>query len=197
MESHDMPNPDQSAAAKKGRRRAAAVQILAGVVVGLALLAAYFLLPLDLFAGWPAWLTLTSGVILLGVVTVLQVRSVVRSTSPAARAAGALMQSIPFFLLLFAAEYYVLAAGDPGIFNQPDLTRMDMLYFTVTVFATVGFGDIVATGQMVRGMVTAQMILDLIVIGAVFKLFLGAVQIARGEQPSPRPPAGGQVHPPA
>lgn len=193
MESHDVPNLDEAAAAKKVKRRAAAVQILAGVIVGLALLAAYFLLPLDLFAGWPVWLTLTSGVVLLGVVTVLQVRSVVASNSPAARAAGALMQTIPFFLLLFAAEYYVLAVGDPDIFNQPDLTRMDMLYFTVTVFSTVGFGDIVATGQTVRGMVTVQMILDLIVIGAVVKVFLGAVQIARGEHAPPGAPAGART----
>lgn len=64
---------------------------------------------------------------------------------------------------------------------------MDKLCFTVTVFATVGFGEIVATSQTVRGMVTVQMILDLVVIGAVVKVFFGAVQIARG-QSSPDAP---------
>ena len=56
----------------------------------------------------------------------------------------------------------------------------DSLYFTVTVFATVGFGDITATSQTGRLIVTAQMILDLIVLGLGIGVFLGAVQ--RGQQ---------------
>ncbi len=32
---------------------------------------------------------------------------------------------------------------DPAAFNET-LTRIDSLYFTLTVFATVGFGDIAA-----------------------------------------------------
>jgi voltage-gated potassium channel len=49
----------------------------------------------------------------------------------------------------------------------------------VTVFATVGFGDITATSQPARLIVTAQMILDLI-LGLGIRVFLGAVQ--RGRQ---------------
>ena len=48
------------------------------------------------------------------------------------------------------------------------------------VFATVGFGDITATSQTGRLLVTAQMILDLIVLGLGIRVFLGAVQ--RGQQ---------------
>lgn len=185
MESPDTPNPAVPTKDQPARRRAAMVEILVGIGSLVVLLLAYFLLPLDVLAGLPVVLTLTGGVVLLAVFTLVQVRSVVASPTPAARAAGALMQSIPFFLLLFAAEYYVLAAGDPGVFNQPNLTRMDMIYFTVTVFATVGFGDIVPTGQTMRGLVTFQMILDLIVIGAVVKVFLGAVQRARSTATTP------------
>ena len=57
---------------------------------------------------------------------------------------------------------------------------LDALYFTVTVFATVGFGDIVATTQLARLVVTVQMILDLGVLGLGIRVFLGAVQ--RGRQ---------------
>ena len=60
------------------------------------------------------------------------------------------------------------------------LTRTDSLYFTVTVFATVGFGDIIATSQTARLLVTVQMILDLVVLGLGIRVFLGAVQ--RGRQ---------------
>ena len=73
---------------------------------------------------------------------------------------------------------------DPG-----SLTRTDSLYFTVTIFATVGFGDITATSQVARVVVIAQMLLDLLVLGLVVKVFVGAVEIGRGPrstgQPSP------------
>jgi voltage-gated potassium channel len=65
-------------------------------------------------------------------------------------------------------------------FNVDALTRTDSLYFTVTVFATVGFGDIAATSQVARVAVIAQMILDLLLLGLVVKVFVGAVEIGRG-----------------
>lgn len=55
-------------------------------------------------------------------------------------------------------------------FNVQALTRTDSLYFTVTVFATVGFGDISPASQAARLAVTAQMILNLIVVGLGVRL---------------------------
>jgi hypothetical protein len=43
------------------------------------------------------------------------------------------------------------------------LTRTDALYFTVTVFPTVGFGDITARSETARIVVTGQMIADLVI----------------------------------
>jgi voltage-gated potassium channel len=59
------------------------------------------------------------------------------------------------------------------------LTRTDSLYFTVTVFATVGFGDINPTSQAARVLVTVQMILDLLVLGLGIRVFTSAVQFGR------------------
>jgi voltage-gated potassium channel len=73
-----------------------------------------------------------------------------------------------------------MAQSDLSNFNLHPLTRTDALYFTVTVFATVGFGDIVATTQVARLVVTVQMVLDLGVLGLGIHVFLGAVQ--RGRQ---------------
>ena len=50
-----------------------------------------------------------------------------------------------------------MAALSAGNFSQP-LNHTDALYFTVTVFATVGFGDITATTEAARLVVTGQMI---------------------------------------
>ena len=61
------------------------------------------------------------------------------------RAIEALAATVPLFIVLFAATYFVMARSDPGNFNVQGLDRTDTLYFAVTIFSTVGFGDIVAT----------------------------------------------------
>jgi hypothetical protein len=71
-----------------------------------------------------------------------------------------------------------MAAISASNFSQP-MTRSNALYFTVTVFATVGFGDITATSQAARLVVTGQMIIDLIIIGLGARVILGAVTRGR------------------
>ncbi|MFJ5776245.1 potassium channel family protein [Streptomyces sp. NPDC093094] len=63
--------------------------------------------------------------------------------------------------------------------NEP-LSHSDALYFTVTVFSTVGFGDITAKTEAARLVVTAQMLADLVIPGLAVKVVVGAVR--RGRQ---------------
>jgi hypothetical protein len=72
------------------------------------------------------------------------------------------------------------------------LTRTDALYFTVTVFSTVGFGDIAPKSEVARVVLIVQMLGDLAVLGAGIRILLGAVQ--RGRQ---RPGTGGGAGPTA
>lgn len=147
----------------------------------------YYLLPLDRSSTAVAVTLLTIGLVaLIGLVT-YQVRSIIRSSFPLLRGVEALATSIPFFLLLFAATYVVLATISAGNFSQP-LSRTDAIYFTVTVFATVGFGDITAKADPARLIVTAQMFFDLILLGFGARVFLGAVKLGR-QRHAPDPPA--------
>jgi len=107
----------------------------------------YYLLPLDRASTTVAVTLLVIGLVLLMGLVAYQVRSIVRSAYPLLRGVESLATSIPFFLLLFAATYVVLATISAGNFSQP-LSRTDALYFTVTVFATVGFGDITAKTEV-------------------------------------------------
>ena len=75
-----------------------------------------------------------------------------------------------------------MAQDDPANFSAPMLTRTDALYFTITIFATVGFGDISATSQSARLLVSAQMILDLLVLGLGIRVFMGAIERGRQSQ---------------
>jgi voltage-gated potassium channel Kch len=72
----------------------------------------------------------------------------------------------------------MLSYQQPSTFSEP-LTRTDALYFTVTTFATVGFGDVVPRTETVRLLVSGQILLDLVILGLGIKVILGAVQKAR------------------
>ena len=153
-----------------------------GSTIGL--VAIYYLMPLD-----PSSLGVTVGLLAFGLVAlagliVFQVRSIIRATHPAMRAVGALSTSVPLFLLLFAATYYVMGGISEANFNEP-LTRTDALYFTVTVFATVGFGDIVATTEGARVLVMGQMVAGIVIIGLGARIIVDAVKRGQQRQPAP------------
>lgn len=149
-------------------------------VVGLVVL--YYLLPLDHIFHTPTLLRLAVGLLGVGLLIAWQVRAILRARHPALRAIEAIAMSIPLFLLLFAAAYVILAGTDPGSFTEP-LTRTDALYFVVTVFATVGFGDITPVTEVARVLTTLQMVGDLVLIGLVLRLFLTAVDRGRHRSP--------------
>src|SRR3712207_8904455 len=66
-----------------------------------------------------------------------------------------------FRSVVFAATYCTISAQQPEAFSEP-LNRTDGLYFTMTVFATVGFGDITPTTELTRLLVTLQMVVNLL-----------------------------------
>ena len=130
-----------------------------------ALVGIYYLLPLDRSSAGAAVTMLVTGLVALIALITFQVRSILVSRFPGLRAVEALATSIPLFLLLFASAYLVMSTESAGSFSQ-QLTHTDALYFTVTVFATVGFGDITAKTEAARLVVTGQMIIDLIISGS-------------------------------
>jgi len=139
-----------------------------------ALLLAYFLIPTrnTRSADWP-WLLLELGV--FGVVVGVQVPAIVKAKYPILRAIEALAIVVPLYLLIFARVYLSNSLGDPSVFNQP-LDKTTALYFTVTVFATVGFGDIVAQANSMRALVTVQMLLNLVLLGLVIRLLTASAR---------------------
>ena len=109
----------------------------------------YYLLPLSDSSRWLAITMLVIGLALFTGLLAVQVRLIAASPYPRLRAVEALGTSVPLFLLLFASAYVVTAAIAASSFSQP-MTRTNALYFTVTVFATVGFGDITARTATAR-----------------------------------------------
>ena len=173
------------AARDAGRRfRRVLVTLLRALGSTVALVAIYYLLPLDRTSTSVAVGMLAVGLLGLVGLVAFQVRAIIRATFPALRAVGALATSAPLFLLLFAATYFVIGQVSAANFSEP-LTRTDALYFTVTVFATVGFGDITATTQGARVLVTGQMVAGIAIIGLGARIIVDAVK--RGQQRRPAP----------
>ena len=148
----------------------------------VALVVIYYLLPLNRSSTWVAVTMLVIGLALFIGLVAFQVRSIVRSRFPALRAIEALATRVPLFLLLFASVYVVLSTISASNFSEP-LTHTDALYFTVTVFSTVGFGDITAKSEAARLVVTSQMIADLLIIRLGLRVIVGAVTRSRQQRP--------------
>lgn len=159
---------------------------LPSILMGIALLVAYFVFPLT--ARWTTnvvvWLV--GGLLGVGVLVAWQVHAIRGSPMPVARALGTLTVSLPLFIIVFAVTYYVMGEADPSSWSEP-LSRLDALYFTLTVFATVGFGDIVATSEATRAAVTLQMVGDLLLVGVITRVVVHAVREGLARRPSQPP----------
>ena len=105
-----------------------------------------------------------------------QALRVTRSPFPHLRAVEALATSVSMFLILFATTYVAMSTVVPESFSEP-IDRVDALYFTVTVFATVGFGDITAVSEPARIVVTVQMVGGLVLVGLIARLLVGAAEV--------------------
>jgi hypothetical protein len=157
----------------------AVLRVVASIAIVTAL---YYLLPFDRSATAVVVTLLVAGLVVFVGLVAFQVRAIIASPFPGLRAIEALATSVPLFLALFASTYFVMARLSPGSFAAP-LTRTDALYFTVTVFSTVGFGDITAKTETARLVVTGQMIADLVILGLAIKIIVGAVRRGRQRQP--------------
>ena len=153
------------------RRRAVGLAVLKIFLVWIILFGAYYLAPIDRFAGSDVLVVLAAGTALFAIVVVWQVRRIGRAKIPLLSAALTLGMVIPFFLLLFASLYLSLATTSVTSFSE-HLDHTGSLYFTVTVFATVGFGDITPRTASARLLTSVQMLLDLVVLGAVVRIVI-------------------------
>jgi voltage-gated potassium channel len=143
-----MADPPMNELDPRKRRRLITAGLLRSFLTATVLVALYYALPAE--GNWrlSAGVHVVVGLVVLAAVITWQIRAILKATYPGIRAIEALAVTVPFFLLFFANTYFEMSRNSPGTFSQQDLSRTDSLYFTVTTFATVGFGDITAASQV-------------------------------------------------
>jgi voltage-gated potassium channel len=176
------------------RRRLIAGAVVRTVLIAAVLVVLYYVLPLDRPWDSDTAVRLLIGLLVVAAVVVWGVKIITGSRYPGVRAAEALALVLPAFLLLFASTYFVMERNSAASFTQP-LTRTDALYFTVTVFTTVGFGDISAKSETARVVLMVQMLADLALLGAGVRVLFGAVQRGRDRRSRTADDAGQATQP--
>jgi hypothetical protein len=107
-----------------------------------------------------------------------QIRKVRISSFPLIRGIEALTVGTVIFVSVFTKAYYTLSVNNPNAFTEP-LNYFDAYYFTVTVLATVGFGDIAPVTVPARAVTMLQMVLDLGLLAVGVRVVITEVRRAR------------------
>jgi Ion channel len=178
------PERQSERRARAVRRRAVLLSMLRSAFLAVFAFVLYFTLPFDASSDFNTGAALLVGLILVAALTVWQAWTIARSPFPLVRAVEGLITTFPLVVLLFATTYFVMDEYQPHSFTQ-QMTRIDSLYFTVTTFATVGYGDITPVSETARITVTLQMVVDLVLIGLVARAFVNSVRTGLARRDGP------------
>ena len=171
-----MTGPPEERLPPARRRRLLLHASLRALATAAVLVALFYTLPLNQRSDAWAVTQLVLGLVVLAGMVAWQVRAIIGSEFPRVRMLEALFVAVPFYVVIFAVTYHLLAGSGDNDFGEP-LSRSDALYFTVTVLSTVGFGDITPRSETARLVVTFQMLANLILIGLGARTLLGAAQL--------------------
>jgi voltage-gated potassium channel len=157
------------------RRRAVMVCAATVVLSWAFIFGAYFSLPIGRESELRALVRLGTDIALVSAVMLWQLRRISQALLPELRSIEGLSVIIAVFLVAFSSTYLAMSHEAATTFTM-SLDHVRALYLTITVFSTVGFGDITPRTDVARVVVSAQMLLDLVLIGAVVRIIFNAAR---------------------
>jgi hypothetical protein len=175
---HQEAAPSFDELPRRQRRRLVLRAFLRTITTIVVIVVAYFIAPLDSAMSPATIIELMLLALAIFAFIGWQIWRITQSDYPTIRAVEALAFIIPAYLVFFTVIYFLIEHANPATFGTSQ-TRLDSLYFSATVFTTVGFGDISAKTQAARAIVLCQMVLDLVILGLVVRLVVNAVKIGQ------------------
>jgi voltage-gated potassium channel len=136
---------------------------------------AYAVVPVGIAFSGEVAARVAGALMLVFAAAVVAFRSVTHAEFPLLRAVEAVTAVVCLMIVAFASSYLAMSASNPVGFTEP-LDHIGALYFTVTTATTIGFGDIAPVSDSARIVVMIQMVGNVVVIGAVARLILGAAK---------------------
>ena len=175
---HQEAAPSFDQLPRRQRRKLVLRSFLRTIATVAVIVVIYFIAPLDHAMSPSTIIELVLLALAFFAMIGWQIWRITQSDYPTLRAVEALAFIVPTYLVLFATIYYLMNHANQAAFGSSQ-TRVDSLYFSTTVFTTVGFGDISAKTQAARAIVLCQMVLDLVILGLVVRLVVNAVKIGQ------------------
>lgn len=167
-----MPLPSDEKLAKEQVK--GAVRLL---LVTLVLSVLYLVMPLQTEFAWLGLVVGLAALVCIAPFAVKRAKAIGNSRFPMLAAGEAVLMVVAMLVFGFSSVYLAVNR-DVGQFEGLE-TRVDALYFTVTTLSTVGYGDVHATGQSARLLVTLQILFDLSLLAVSVRLLLGAARQGR------------------
>jgi hypothetical protein len=168
-------------------RHPARALVIRPIVTSVLVIGAYYLVPVEPGVDGLQMTLRTAGTVVTGIaITWLIVRQVRHQLAEPDRASlisllAALVGGVAFFAL---ADYITAVSGPEQFVGLR--TKTDALYFTLATLTTVGYGDVHAEGQIARGVVTVQLLFNLLVLATGASVLTRHVRI-RARRASGRP----------
>lgn len=168
-------------------RRQNAKMLLRSALTMAGLLALYAVIPVP-GQREPLWFTALMALVGLGILAYAFITLAQRAqraqrsgTSSETSIRLEALVAVLYTFVVFVSLVYLGLASSSGQFTGLH-TRVDALYFTTSTIATVGFGDVHATGQVSRALVTLQIFLDLVFVGLTARIILPTLARQRAEK---------------
>lgn len=139
------------------------------------ILLAYFLVPVTSDADTDVVARGVGAVLVLTLLAVAVVRQLVLHLDQSKRRIDGLIVTVMTVAIVFSYVFYALAVHVPDQFAELD-TRLDSLYFVGASMATIGYGDVHATGQLARGLVLVLMVFNVVFVGTAVALMSSQIK---------------------
>jgi hypothetical protein len=137
------------------------------------LLIAYYAFPLRIDTTWETVVSVALTVVGLGLLGWTLASELIHTRrGREMRSTRVLIFLLILLVIMFSLTFFLVNRVDPDQITGLE-TKTDALYFTLSTMATVGYGDVHAEGQFARGLASALIVFNVVVVASLAREHFG------------------------